>query len=297
MKKIILLFSLQLCSFLVVNAQDDLLSGIEDTTVQLARPLTALFKSSRLVNGHTTETAAKNHLDFKIHHRFGKINDGAYKLWGLDNADMMLGFEYGVTKKFTVGLVRNTYSKMYTGSIKYKFFGQTGKGKKSYPFTMTYYGNMSVNSLTWKDQGVDPTRTNYFSSRLTYINQLLFAKKFGEYMTIQLMPMHYHQNLVTYATEPNDLFVMGVGGSFKMTRSSRLNIEYLPVLNRDSRSTTVNSLSIGVDIETGGHVFQLIMSNSRGMVENSIIPYTTGKWSKGDIYFGFNLLRYFSMKR
>ncbi|MBI3233795.1 MAG: hypothetical protein HYZ42_07100, partial [Bacteroidetes bacterium] len=286
-----------LCFSYIGFAQDDMLSGLEDSTVQKARPLTSLFKSSRLVNGHTTETVAKNHLDFKIHHRFGKINDGAYKLWGLDAADMMLGFEYGITKKLTVGILRNTYSKMYTGNIKYKFFGQTGKGKHSHPFTMTYYGNISVNSLTWKDQGVDPNRTNYFTSRLTYINQLLFAKKFGENVTLQFMPMHYHQNLVHYNTEPNDLFVLGIGGSFKMTRSSRLNIEYLPVVNKDARNNTINSLSIGVDVETGGHVFQLVMSNSRGMVENAIIPYTTGKWSKGDLYFGFNLLRYFSMKR
>lgn len=296
MKKIFVYISLMLVS-IATHAQDDLLSGLEDTTVQEARPLTALFKGNRLINGHTTETTAKNHLDFKIHHRFGKINDGPYKLFGLDAADMMMAFEYGVTKKLTLGLARNSFQKMYTGSVKYKFFGQTGKGKHSKAFSLSYYGNVSVNGLTWTDMGVSTSRTNYFSSRLSYVHQILMARKFGDVMTLQLMPMVYHQNLVKFNSDPNDLYILGMGGSFKMTRSSRFNVEYYPVLNRGSNSNTTNALSLGVDIETGGHVFQLMIGNTRGMVENNMIPYTTGKWLKGDLYFGFNLCRYFSMKR
>lgn len=273
-------------------SQDDLLAGLEDTVAQEARPLTALFKGNRLINGHTTETTAKNHLDFKIHHRFGKINDGAYQLFGLDQADMMMAFEYGVSKKLTLGLARNSFQKMYTGSMKYKFFGQTGKGKHHKAFTLTYYGNISVNTLSF-----DTSRVNYFSSRLSYVHQFLIARKFGETMTLQLMPMVYHQNLVAYNSDPNDLYVLGMGGSFKMTRSSRFNVEYYPVLNRGNQSSTTNALSVGVDIETGGHVFQLMIGNTRGMVENNMIPYTKGSWRNGDLYFGFNLCRYFSLKR
>jgi hypothetical protein len=290
MKKYILSV-LVLYTCLQAHAQDDLLGSLGSD--DKAYPVNATFKSNRLVNGHTTETTAKNHLDFKIHHRFGRLNTGPYEFFGLDQANMMLGFEYGLSNKFTIGITRNTYQKLYTGHIKYKLMTQTGKGKNSRPLSISFLSNIGAISLKW----ADPSRINYFSSRLSYVNQLLIARKVNKNVSLQLMPTMYHQNLVDKATDPNDLFAIGVGGSFRLTKGTRFNVEYYPVLNRPSSSANVNVLSACFDIETGGHVFQLVFSNSQHMVENQFVPGTSGKWSKGDVYFGFNLLRFFSFDK
>ena len=292
MKKYILLLSAAV-SFSFANAQeDDLLKSLE--TDETAVPIPALFKCNRLVNGHTTETTAKHHLDYKIHHRFGKVNEGPYQLFGLDKGSMFLGFEYGVTKDFTVGVSRSTQLKMFTGSLKYKLMSQTTKGKRSKPLSIAFLTNIGCNGLSWADQGL-AGRTNYFSSRLTFVNQLLIARRVHPKLVLQVAPMVLHQNLVTASDEPNDLFILPIGVNIRTGRSSRLNFEYQPVLNRYKGSNATTPFSIGYDIETGGHVFQLIISNSQGMVENLTVPFTTGKWQKGDVYFGFNILRFFSL--
>lgn len=293
MKSIFIVLFGSLFCLNIASAQDDLLNSLENSNDK-ADPVSGMFKGNRLLNGQTTETVAKSHLDFKIHHRFGKINDGPYNFFGLDQAYLYLGFDYGISDKLTLGISRNNEMKLFTGSLKYKILTQTTKGKNSKPLSLTYYTNIGCVSLSWADQGV-ANRTNLFTSRLSFTHQLLIARKFGPKMSLQLMPTLFHQNLVKAVDQPNDLYLIGMGGSFKLNRSTRFNIEYYPVLNRYSGSNTTNPLSIGFDIETGGHVFQLVMSNSRGMVENLFIPNTTGKWTNGDIYFGFNILRYFKL--
>ncbi|MDZ4757883.1 MAG: DUF5777 family beta-barrel protein [Bacteroidota bacterium] len=283
-------------AFLIVGniqAQDDMLALLNDSN-EKADPVSGMFKGNRLVNGHTTETVAKQHLDYKIHHRFGRVNEGPYQFFGIDNAQMFMGFDYGVTDKLTMGIGRSNENKTFTGLLKYKIMTQTGKGRNSKSISMTWLSNMGYFTKKWSELGLD-ARKNFATSRMSFTHQLLVARKFSSKMSLQLMPTFFHQNLVIAADEPNDLYIMGVGGSFRINRSTRFNVEYYPVLNRYKNSTTTNPLSIGFDIETGGHVFQLVLSNSRGMVENIFLPSTAGKWTKGDLYFGFNILRYFKL--
>lgn len=253
---------------------------------------TATFKTTRLINGHTVENAAAGVLDVKISHRFGKLNGGGYELFGLDNASMRFGFDYGVTRYLMVGIGRSTFEKTYDAYFKLKLLRQS-TGKRRMPFTLSYVPTIALKTLKWED----PNRKNYYTSRLYFTHQLIIGRKFSEGTSIQLMPTYIHRNLVKYASESNELMAIGIGGRQKITKRISINAEYYYQVPNYRLTGTTNSLSLGFDIETGGHVFQLHFTNSRGMNERTFISETTGLWEKGDIYFGFNISRVFTVGR
>jgi len=277
----------------IAAQDDDLMNLLEQETN--AEPTTefvmATFKTTRLINGHSVEQTGAGVLDFKINHRFGTLNRGAYELWGLDNASMIMAFDYGVSKNFMIGIGRATFEKTYTGYMKYRIMHQS-EGKKVNPLTINWYSSIMVNSLRWDD----PERENYFSSRLYFANQLIIGRKFNEAFSFQLMPTVVHHNLVQNADDPNDIFALGFGGRIKLNKRVSLNTEYYYQLPDYKLPGTTNTFSIGFDIETGGHVFQLHVTNSRGMTENTFITRNQGTWSNGDILFGFNISRVFTVK-
>ena len=284
-----------LLSFLGVKAQDttDLMSllekdmaGSKDLTIYT----TATFKTTRLINGHSVENVGKGVLDAKISHRFGHVNEGGYQLFGLDKATMRMGLDYGITRYLMVGFGRSTYQKTYDAFFKLKILRQS-KGKRKMPITLSYIPTIALRTLKYED----PTLKNYYTSRLFYTHQLIIGRKFSEGTSLQLMPTFIHQNLVALASEPNDMFAIGIGGRQKLTKRISLNIEYYYQLPDYKLNGTSNSLSVGFDIETGGHVFQLHFTNSQGMNERTFIADTKGKWDKGDILFGFNISRVFTI--
>lgn len=298
LKKFLLLFALSalFCSHL--KAQNpladttDLMAELEKESVDknAIDYTTATFKTTRLVNGHTVENVGKGVLDVKISHRFGTLNKGAYELFGLDNASMRFGFDYGISKRLMVGIGRSTFQKTYDALIKFKLLQQS-TGKRNMPVTVSYVGTVALMTLKWADTG----RKNYFSSRLSYTHQLLIGRKFSEGTSLQLMPTYIHRNLAVFASEPNDLYAIGIGGRQKLTKRLSFNVEYYYQIPGYKVEGTTNPLSIGFDIETGGHVFQLHFTNSTGMTERSFISGTTGKWEKGDVLFGFNISRVFTI--
>jgi len=246
------------------------------------------FKSTRLVNGHTIENVGKGILDFRINHRFGRVNQGAYDLFGLDNASMRMSLDYGITDRLMVGIGRSTFEKQFDGMVKYKILRQS-TGKKNMPITLSYVGTTILKTL--KDP--DPTINKNFTDRLYFAHQLLIARKFNDHASIQLMPTMVHYNIVPTANDPNDLFSLGIGARQRISKRVHLTGEYYYQLNK--LSGYYNSFSVGVDIETGGHVFQLHFTNSTGMTERTFITETTGRWSTGDIHFGFNISRVFTI--
>jgi hypothetical protein len=252
----------------------------------------ATFKTTRLINGQSIETTQQGVMDLKISHRFGTVNGGAYEFFGLDNASMRFGFDFGLSPKLMIGVGRSTYQKQYDGFIKYKLLRQS-TGKRNMPISLALMTSAMVTTLKW----TDPTRPNYFSSRLQFAHQIIIARKFSESTSIQLMPTLVHYNLVTNANDPNDIIAIGIGGRQKITPRISINAEYYYQLPAYKLPNTTNSLSFGVDIETGGHVFQLHFTNSRGMTERTFISETAGKWEKGDILFGFNISRVFTIKK
>jgi hypothetical protein len=251
---------------------------------------TATFKTTRLVNGHTVENVGKGVLDVKISHRFGTLNKGGYELFGLDNATMRFGFDYGITRYLMVGVGRSTFQKTYDAFVKVKLLRQS-TGSRKMPITLSYVGTTALMSLKW----ADTSRKNYFSSRLSYTHQLIIARKFSEGTSLQLMPTYIHRSLAVLAKDPNDLYAIGIGGRQKLSKRLSLNVEYYYQLPGHRIEGTTNPLSVGFDIETGGHVFQLHFTNSTGMTEKNFITGTTGKWEKGDVLFGFNISRVFTI--
>lgn len=283
--------ALFLCS--ITNAQQDttdLLSLLQDEpTINYA---TATFKTTRVINMHSVENPAGGVLDFRISHRFGAVNTGVEQMFGLDAATIRLGFEYGINDRLMVGFGRSSVNKEVDVFGKYKILRQS-TGKKNMPISVSWFSSAVVRL----DEYADPDRKNYFTSRLYYCHQLLIARKFNERLSLQLAPTLVHRNLVADSTVKNDVFALGGGGRYKLTRRTSFNAEYAYVLPDQLEAKYTNSLSLGFDIETGGHVFQLHFTNSKPMNEKGFITETTGKWSKGDIAFGFNVSRVFTIAK
>jgi hypothetical protein len=290
-QKKILVFGFILTAYCAAGQDgNDLMSQLEKETKATTDYTTATFKTTRLINGHTVENVGKKVLDVKISHRFGRINNGAYELFGLDNATMRMGVDYGITNTVMVGLGRSTYQKTYDAFVKWKVLRQS-TGLHNMPVTLNYVAAAALKTIKFDD----PNRQNYFTSRLFFTHQLIIGRKFSEGTSLQLMPTFSHRNLVTLANEPNDLLAVGFGGRQKLTKRVSLNFEYYYQLPGYKLNNTTNSLSVGFDIETGGHVFQLHFTNSQGMSERTFITETTGHWGKGDVFFGFNISRVFSI--
>ncbi len=288
MRKVLLTCAVLLPSY-ALFAQDDLMKIMEQQNTKTKKEeVTATFKSIRLINGHDIETCKQGELLFTVQHRFGQINQGSYEFFGLDQATMRLGFDYGVFNWLTVGVGRSTFEKTYDGFLKAKLLKQRKGGT---PVTITGVSAMQINTLRFSD----PDRKNYFSSRLTYSHQLLIASKVSNTFSLQLMPSYVHRNLVPTASENNDVFALGGGGRIRLSRSVNFTAEYYYVFPGQISSTYKNSLAVGFDIETGGHVFQVHFTNSRSMVEKGFIAETTGDWLDGGIHFGFNLNRVFTV--
>lgn len=275
------------CSF-NGQAQDDLLEALQQERDSLRnQTIIATFKGSRLINGHTAELRSKKQLDFIISHRFGRLNEGVYSLFGLDDASIRLGLDYGLTENFTIGAGRNSFEKVYDGFLKYRFL-QQGTGPRSSPLTAVALAGAAVTTLR------QPNDLN-FANRTSYTWQLLLARKFSDRLSLQLMPTMVHHNLVPAEADNNDIYALGTGGRFKLSKRVALNVEYYYQFNPAVLEPVYNSVAIGFDIETGGHVFQLHLTNARAMQEKSFITRTSGDFFKGDIHFGFNISRVFQL--
>jgi hypothetical protein len=277
-----------------VFAQDDLMNLLNESTPKEINYTTATFKSTRIMNGHSVEKMPPGQLDVRISHRFGRINTGAYEFFGLDQANMHFSLESGFFKWMMLGVGRGSYEKTFDGFAKFTLLRQSS-GAKVMPVSLSLFSSVALKSVKWPDQ----TRTNYFSSRLSYVGQVLVARKISQGFSVQLTPSYVHRNLVATELDPNDLFAIGAGGRMKLTKRISLNAEYYYLANPKTYMSqqVYNPLSVGVDIETGGHVFQLLFTNSLAMIEKGFIGETTGSWLKGDIHFGFNLSRVFTLQK
>jgi hypothetical protein len=277
-----------------IFAQDDLMNLLNENTPKETNFTTATFKSTRIMNGHSIEKMPPGQLDFRISHRFGTVNSGAYEFFGLDQSNVHFSIEYGIFKWLMAGVGRGTYQKTFDGFTKFTLLRQSS-GTKAMPVSVSVFSSVAITSVKWADN----TRTNYFSSRLSYVGQVLIARKISQEFSVQLTPSYVHRNLVATELDPNDIWAVGAGGRMKLSKRISLNAEYFYMVNQKTymSQTIYNPLSVGIDIETGGHVFQLIFTNSLAMIEKGFIGETTGSWGKGDIHFGFNISRVFTLKK
>ncbi len=270
--------------------------GLMDLLDETEEPVTeytyATFKTTRIVSGQSIENPHSGVLLFVISHRFGRLNTGAYELWGLDQSTIRLGFEYGVNDRLALGLGRSSFEKTYDGSVKYKILRQSS-GARVMPVTLSVFTGIYVNSLHWRE----PDRENYFSSRLSYAGQLLIARKFSNTLSLQLSPTMIHKNLVETERDPNDIYALGIGGRFRLSNRITFNAEYFHLFTRETARNFDSPILLGFDIETGGHVFQLHITNTQPFFERGFITETKSNLFEGDIYFGFNISRAFTIRK
>jgi hypothetical protein len=295
MKKLLYQITLAIILFLMndnLYAQDeDLLKlvGEEKPKKEITK---YAFKSPRVINGHSMEFLNPGTMDLRILHRFGQLNQGYKNFFGLDQASMRMGFDFGILQNLMAGIGRSTYKKELDAFIKYAPLRQA-KGPWSSPVTFALVSGITMNGLPW----ADPTRENFFTSKLSYYFQAIIGRKFSEGFTLQVAPTMVHNNLVALETDPNNIYALGVGGRLKLSQRIAFTWDYSHVIIGMPDSGYYHPLSVGLDIETGGHVFQLHFSNSTGMNERAFITETTGRFGKGEVRFGFNLSRVFQIKK
>ncbi len=282
-------FALACALFLsrVLFAQDDLLKELEAEQAQdntLTEFTTATFKATRIINGYSIEMPAKKNLQFIIQHRFGSINSGWRELFGIDKVDMRIGLEYGILPWLSAGFGRSSVGGTYDLSTRIKMLRQS-KGGRNIPLSMAWYSNIAINS---KEQPPEVDKVH----RVSYAHQLMIARKFTRDFSFQVSPTYVHMNLVPTPNDKNDVFAVGMGARYLVTRSISINAEYFqPVTKREDGELYIGSLSVGIDIETGGHVFQVIITNSTGMIEQFYIPNNAAYWWDKEIHLGFNINR------
>jgi hypothetical protein len=281
----LILSAMTLLSF----AQDDLMKELEESRSNDTDYAFQTFKGTRLVNGHTVETKPKNTLEFIFAHRFGPLKGGIYEMYGLDQASVRIGLDYGITDRLSASIARNSLDKTLDGYFKYKVARQS-KGARTFPVSITGLAGAAYKMSPKKEKAPEGFEN---IDRLAYVTQLLIARKFNTNLSLQIAPTYIHKNAVDQEDESNDQVALGLGGRMKVSKSVAITTEYYYRLNVPESNPYYNSFGIGVDIETGGHVFQLIVTNTQGLTERAFITETQGQFNDKDILFGFNVTRTF----
>lgn len=263
-------------------AQDDLLSEIDTTMGK--QTVTSAFKALKIVNLESTKLAAKGDLYFIVAHRFGSVKDGFEGFYGLDNANTQIKFLYGLKDWLTISGARSELA--YDFSVKYRLKEQVENG---FPVAIVGFNSLAINNTL--KESLYPNMN--FQNRLIFVNQIVISRKFTDRLSLELAPTFFHENFVADDLQDNSQYAIGIGGRYKITNRWSINADYAAHLNRASGSIYKNPLSIGVDLETGGHVFQMHFTSSQGIHEAGFLGQTTGDWTKGDVFFGFNLARVF----
>ena len=285
MKKLIFLL---LFLPVIATAQDDLLDELEEGLSDEKQPVSAVFKGIKIVNFESTKLVGDKQLQFIISHRFGDLSDGIDNFIGLDDATARIQFVYGVTDWLNVGVSRSGFNKTYDALVKYRLLRQIEGGS---PVTLVGYHLINVN--TDFDSDLFPNLT--FNDRLGYANQILISRKFNDWLSLQLIPTYFHDNTVVEDGQDNAQFALGIGGRFKFTKRLAFIGDYGIHLNRVDNSVFNNALSLGIEIETGGHVFQIHVSNSQAIFANGFLGQARGDFGDGNIFLGFNISRAFSI--
>ncbi|MDX1472467.1 MAG: DUF5777 family beta-barrel protein [Flavobacteriaceae bacterium] len=265
--------------------QEDLLAEV-DQEYQDTTDVSAVFKGLKIVNFESTKLVAKNQFTFVVAHRFGSISDGFDTFFGLDDAVTRLNFIFGISDGLNLSVSRSSYQKIYQGGIKYRLLTQR---EDKFPFTVVGFNEIFINTAYEKDN----LPKLEFKHRLSYAAQLLISRKFSQNLSLELAPTFFHENYVPNSDQDNSQIALGLGGRYKLGTRWSLNMDYGWHLNRASNSAFVNPLSIGIDLETGGHVFQMHLTNAQPMNTIGYLGQAIGDWGDGVIYFGFNLSRVF----
>ncbi|WP_295982487.1 DUF5777 family beta-barrel protein [uncultured Algibacter sp.] len=273
------------CYPVLTYSQNDLLEDIDSESRDTSYVIAA-FKGLKVVNFESTKLVYKNEFTLVVSHRFGSIENGFDTFFGLDNAVTRLNFIYGITDAFNIGVSRSSFLKVYDVTVKYRLKRQE---KNGFPFTIVGFNALLINTA------LDKQNLPFleFKHRLGYTAQFLISRKINTDFSLELAPTFFHDNYVAIDEQKNSQYALGFGGRYKLGKRWSINADYGWHLNRANNSPYKNPLSIGFDLETGGHVFQMHFSNAQAMNANGFLGQAEGNWSDGNIYFGFNLSRTF----
>ncbi len=288
--KPLIFFLLLACLSSIGRAQvtDDL--NFEEENI----PIRNAFNSSYIINSQSTNILSPGRLNMLISHRFGTLNQGPFHFFGLDYGAMRLGFEYGINQRLTVGLGRSSVGKNFDTFFKYRLLTQTRGSNPQMPFSVVWFSSAAFSSVELRNRNLLDEGSR-FSDCLVYTHQVLISHQFSSKFSLQLTPSLVHRNIVKFSGENNDVFSLGLGGRWKVSRRMHLLADYAYVFNHHSEQKLTNPLAIGIDIVAGGHVFQLHLNNALGMIEKEFLTTTDDDFLKGDIRIGFTILRSFML--
>ena len=266
-------------------SQGNLLKELESESENKTSNEISAFKAIKIVNTQSTKQANEKELYLYVSHRFGSVNGGIKTLFGLDIANTKIELLYGLSENLQIGFSRESLKKTYALNAKYNITTQSSK----LPFTSSLYASYNYNSSL--DEDIYPNLSN--SDRNLFFGQLLLSKSFSDKISLQLSPSFARKGFAETIFEQENNFILGVASSYRITNRLAFNIEYSANLDRPEISPFNDVLSFGIDIETGGHVFQLLFSNTQTIDDVSVMTDAEGSWKDGEIYFGFNILRVF----
>ncbi|MDD6210165.1 MAG: DUF5777 family beta-barrel protein [Bacteroidales bacterium] len=286
MKRIFLFLSiLLLCAPFSLKAQlDDLEAQLMSEMEKPVDYAVSTFLSENIVVGQSTTMHEKNNLSIIFKHHFGSLKGGPKEIFGLNDANIYVGLGYAPADWVNLGLGYGTYNNSFNGDAKFRILRQS-TGRIFMPVNLVLYG--AINCRT--QQYANPDMNKNFAGRLDYTVQALISRRFCDIFSLQIAPTYVHRNLVATAANPNDLFALGAGASFRLLKNLRLNLEYYWVTDHDTPKTKYyDPFSIGVSYQTSRHTFELFLSNTEFMESNYFLTSTTGNFFKGDIHIGFN---------
>jgi len=284
MKQVLLFSYLIFSASFLAMSQDSLLDELEEGTEEELFNYPA-FKAMKIGNLQSTKVADKGDLYMYVSHRFGTLKDGMETFFGLDNANTKIQFVYGLLPGLQIGISRESIRKTYAGSAKLRLIEQS----KSFPLNVVGYGTVNINSELKEDRYPNLR----FEDRFSYASQLLISSRITNRLSLELAPSFVYQNLVLEKFQQHEQFALGTGGRMKLSKRISFNVDYVYNFSRAEESIYNNPLTMGIDIETGGHVFQLLFSNAQSTNEPGFISNAEGDWSEGDVFFGFNIVRVF----
>ena len=287
------------CSLSAVSLAQDTTNLMNDLVIESEKNKTSYIESTflytRIINGQSVENLPRKVLDVRISHRFGPLSSGPYNFFGLDYSpfNVRIGFDYGITDNFMIGGGHSGYQKTYDFFAKLKVLRQKS-GESIVPITISIVPTIAINSLKPFQLEVKPD-SGISIKRLSYVFQVLIARKFSEDFSLQLMPTLIHHDNISFNHARKNILAIGIAGREKISKRMSVTGEYYYQLPDGQAPASHNVLSFGINIGTGGHVFQLLFSNSFGLTEKSFIAETKGEWGNGDELFGFNISRVFQL--
>ena len=255
------------------------------------RPVDELFWAPTVIGTTSVTNLPAGNLNYTIKHSFGLVSSGIENLYGLDgSANIRFGIDYGLTDAVSIGMGRSRFDKVYDFRVKANLMRQTESGSR--PLEIAVMGDAGITTL---ENGFS------FNDRLNYLGMLMVGRRVSEKLSVQVSPMVSHFNTVYIERDSNGEILeeenthigVALAGAFRLSRQAALLVEYVPVLGERSDGT-VNALSVGIDLETGGHVFQLFFTSSDWLTEQHMMARNDDDFLAGDFRWGFNINRVFA---